>query len=343
MKIIHFGNVANVSYLLAYGLKRYLGCKTYLVMSSKPPPYHEAYYGYDSGNPYKVELVFTQGSVLNHVKSVLSLLLKEEIDIVHFHTRVALAADLLARIGRCRVVRHFHGSDLRHLSRKLRWLFSFLGEEKVLVSTLDLLSFIWAKAIPHSEWFPNPVDPFFCDGLDDQQEDENTVFLPTRHDEYAKRTSVAFEAWRFLKKLNPKAKMKTIMWGQEAEKFHKLFESDKRIVWLPVMTKQEYIRQLRSSSVVWGQFMFGILSVAELEAMAAGKPVITDLKRHLRHFSPPMPSYDSPQSIAQITDMYLKDESARKKFGGALRKWCLAHHSLEAVTRRLYDIYTEIL
>lgn len=342
MRTVHFGNVANISYLLAYGLERYLRCKTYLMMSPKLPLYHEPYYGYDSGNPYKIDILYTLGSSPKQVKSISTLILKENIDIVHFHSSALLTTDLFAGIRGCKVVRHFHGSDLRLLSRKLRLLYRLLGQHKVLISTPDLVRHVWTRAIPRTEWLPNPVDPAIYETCD-TEEDENTVFLPTRHDEHIKRTSVAFEAWRFLKKLNAKVRLKTIMYGRDAKKFQKLFRSDNRIIWLPLLTRQKYIQQLRSSPVIWGQFALGMLGQTELEAMAAGKPVITYWKRQpLECCSPPVPSYGSPQTIARITDLYLRDETSRRKLGAILQKWSLDQHHLEKVSRRLYDIYKEL-
>jgi hypothetical protein len=347
VKVLHFGNVANVPYLLAYGLEKYFGQKAYVVMSAKLPSDHKLFYGYrsgsGSGNPYKIDMLWMTGDFQSDIRSILHFIVKEQIDITHFHLGGAITANLLAKVGRCKIIRHFHGADLREMPTTQRSFFFLLGERKVLVSTPDLLAHLWNKAKSHVEWLPNPIDPLITETTE-ESEDESSVFLPTRHDEDPKKTSVAFEAWTYLRKLNPTVKMKTIMWGNDFPEFYERFKSDRRIVWLPVMTRQDYVKQLKSCSVVWGQFLLGIFSLIELEAMAAAKPIITYSKWHTRYSRPPpLSSHCSPESIAQITNAFLVNESARKKTGLSLREWCLSHHGLEVVCRRLHHIYREVL
>ncbi len=308
------------------------------------PRYHEAYYGYErgSGNPYKVSILFTSRNLQANVRSVLRFLVQEGIDIVHFHGRGWITLSLSVRTCRCKVIRHFHGTDLRaRLPGKVRFFYALLGENKVIVSTPDLLSYLWTRAKTHSEWFPNPVDPMFYQ-MSDRYEEKNVVFLPTRHDENTKKTSVAFEAWKLLRKLNPHVKLKTIMFGKDYPMLYEKFKSDKRIIWLPLMNKRDYMKQLKSSPVIWGQFKLRIISLTELEAMAMGKPVITYFKQYPSEL-PPTSTYSSPKHIARATNEYLKNEDARKELGASLRRWCLHHHGLEPISHRLHSIYQEIL
>ena len=365
MKIAHFGNIANVPYLLAWGMKKFYGIESLIFMLRSPDSFSKRIvYGYEARDPYGIDIIYVDNAITSFRRHIdtLRALIREGVNIVHLHGGGVLDS-LETKISRARAIFHFHGTDVRKwlaidMSRKRyyqvdtwrrRYYYGGLAsEDKILVSTPNLFKFLsWKDALKKAEYLPNPVDPTFYESkIEDEQ--EHTIFLPTRHDEESKRTSIAFEAWRVLRKLNPKARLKTIMWGKDFPAFYEEFKDDNRITWLPVLTRMDYLEHLRSSSVVWGQFALGILSLIELEAMAVGKPLVHYWKRDIYDCGvygqlPPLHSYRSPSSVAYATKDLLEDEEKRRKTGFTLQRWVLKYHSLDRVSQRLYKIYRRIL
>lgn len=355
MKVAHLGNIANVPYLLSLGMKKFYEIESLVFLPRHPDAVaKKVIYGYESGNPYGVHLIYVDSTItfLRRHVNTLQTIIREGVNIVHLHGGGVLDS-VETKLSGAKSIFHFHGSDVREWLAvdmwRRRYYYSGLAcEDKILVSTPDLLNFLsWKNAVGKAEYLPNPIDPVFY-GSKIEGEEEHTIFLPTRHDEEAKGTSIAFEAWRILRKLNPKARLKTIMWGSNFPKFHRKFRSDNRITWLPVLPRREYLMHLKSSSIVWGQFALGINSLIELEAMATGKPLVHYWKREYYgrdFYGQPLPfdSYRSPSAIAHATNSLLEDEKKRRKVGSMLRRWVLKYHSLESVSQKLYEIYKQII
>jgi len=355
MKIAHFGNIANVPYLLASGIKKFYDIESLIFIAQNPDRIaRKMAYGYEGRNPYDINAVYVNNAITSpkrHIE-ILRALVREKVSIVHVHGGGVIDS-LETKVSRAKAIFHFHGSDLRRWlavdTWRRRYYHSGLaGEDKILVSTPDLLSFLsWKDALKKAEYLPNPVDPLFYESKM-QSEDKHTIFLPTRHNEGIKRTSIAFEAWKVLRKLNPKARLKTIMWGKDFPTFYKEFKDDNRITWLPLLTRMDYLKHLFSSSVVWGQFAIGIFSLIELEAMAASKPLVHYWNRHIYSRDvydqpPPLDSLRFSPSLAHATNDLLEDEKQRRKIGSMLQRWVLKYHSLERVSQRLHKIYSQIL
>lgn len=354
MKIAHFGNIANVPYLLAWGMKKFYGVESIIFMPRKPDPISKKYlYGYESGNPYGINIIYVAGAIRSPHRHIdtLRALIQGRVDIGHVH-QGGVIDSLETKISRANILFHFHGSDLRRWLAVDTWRRRYyhsglVGEDKILVSTPDLLSFLsWKDASKKAEHLPNPIDPAFYESRIEGEKD-HTIFFPTRHDEEIKRTSVAFDAWRILRKLNSEARLKTIMWGKDFPVFYQKFKDDNRMTWLPVLSRAEYIKQLRSSSIIWGQFVLGINSLIELETMAASKPLVHYWRREYcgrDFYDDPLPldSHRSPYAIAHVTNSLLEDEKKRRRMGSKLQRWVLKYHSLKTVSQRLYEIYEQI-
>lgn len=338
-------------------MKKFCGIESLVVLRRNPDPIvKKIIYGYESGNPYSVDIVYVEhpygvNDTVVHFLSTLGHLIQRRVNIVHLHGGGVIES-LETKLIRARSIFHFHGADLRTNLAKTTWKKMYYnsglaGADKILVSTPDLFSFLlWKDASERAEFLPNPIDPMVYRSRTEDVE-EQIIFLPTRHDEDMKKTSVAFAAWEILRKINSEAKLKTILWGKNSYMFYEKFKDDKRITWLPVLTRRDYLRHLRSSSIVWGQFVLGT-GLVELEAMAAGKPVL--------HFRKPevydrdvygqdlaLESYSSPSSVAHATNDLLRNDRERRKMGLMLQQWALKYHSPEVVSQKLHKIYKQIL
>lgn len=352
MKIAHIGFASNGCYFSAWAVKKFYDIESMLFMPCNPTSIaKKTLYGYDCGNPYGLNIIYFD-HLIGCIPHVVRALIQERVDIVHVHSG-GIIDSLKTKLCKAKVIFHFHGSDLRRWLivdtwRRMYYYSRLAGEDKILVTTPDLLKFLtWKDALKKAEYMPNPIDPaFYEEKIGD--EGEPTIFLPTRHDEDIKRTSVAFEAWKILRKLNQRVRLKTIMWGKDSPAFYEKFKDDKRITWLPVLSRVDYIKQLKSSSIVWGQFVLGTHGFIELEAMGAAKPVFHYWKRDFYSRGvydqlPPFRSYHSSESIANATNDLCEDTRKRRKIGLQLQRWVLNYHSPKNVSKRLYRVYREIL
>lgn len=343
MKVIHFGTIANVPYLLCYGLRRY-GIEASVVITHIKQPF--LYNKHN--NIYQVDLISLEE--LNDYFYLWKRLLQA--DILHFHCDVSLAHTFLINLPlqfilQIKLVRHFHGSDIRTLSPKKKKILASISnllKEKVLVSTFDLMRY-WDGAI----YLPNPIDPIFFEAT--SREEEHSIFLPTRLENKTKNVDFAFRAWDILRKINHDIFLKVIFWGEDKNYYFARYKHDQRVIWLNVMSHKEMAFEMKKSSLIWGQLKFGSLGLIELEGMASGKPVLMKfnppetIRCNPQHpqYKPPVVNVRTPEELAQKTLDLLFDKNTRTKLGQEGKKWAERVHSVKNVTSQLIKIYREII
>jgi len=177
-------------------------------------------------------------------------------DVVHLHTGTAFPSVpvpvemLYARMLGRRVVVHFHGSDLRmhHRSLNVRIL---TKNSVVLVSTPDLLEYA-----PSAVWLRNPVPVDFKPVLGQPEPHEGTRILHVATNERVKGTWYVERAVRELRRRGYRVELRIV--GERNPVPHS-------------MMPQMYAW----ADIVAGQFVIGIYSIAEVEAMVSGRPVAT--------------------------------------------------------------------
>lgn len=340
MKVIHFGTVANVPYLLCYGLREY-GIETLLVTerSNQPFLFNKNY------NIYHVNLISVENP--NDYLYLWRKLLQA--DIFHFHCDASLVHAFLIQLPlrltlQIRLVRHFHGSDIRTISPRRRMILTTVSnflKEKVLISTFDLMRY-WNNAVH----LPNPIDPIFFKTV--PTEEEYSIFLPTRLENKTKNVEFAFRAWSILAKIDPDVFLKVIFWGEDKDYYFTKYRHDQRIIWLNIMSHQKMAFEMKKSSLIWGQFKLGLLGLTELEGMASGKPVLMRFNsyetiRYDPQYNPPIVNVRTPEELAQKTLDLLSDKTIRTRMGQEGRKWAERTHSIKSVIPRLIKIYREMI
>lgn len=142
VRVLFLGNLANVAYLLAHGLSRFHGVDAILFQKLYDADAVERniLYGFDSGNPYQVNLkTWYSGSGARAIAGISKWFLAEsrqlQADIVHLTGPGSLEMSLFCRAKRAKLVRHFHGADLTEASPARLRLQAFARESAALVST----------------------------------------------------------------------------------------------------------------------------------------------------------------------------------------------------------------
>jgi|TARA_B100000315_G_scaffold138603_1_gene127677 glycosyltransferase involved in cell wall biosynthesis len=334
MKIIHIGNIANVSYLLCHGLTTEYNIDTMLAVKDEPINFPFIYN--KNNNPYQVNFfVFkTQRDYFHLLSEALTA------DILQFHGRIK-AKQLPLELLHPRKIRHFHGSDIRNQSWRKNILLktgSSIVREKVLISTFDLMN-SWNDA----QYLPNPVDPIFFKAFSSQ--DDYSIFLPARFENQTKGIHFAFEAWDRIKRLNKEVKLKVICWGEDLEYYRVKYKNDERIKWMQTLNQSKMAIEMANSSIIWGQFkIMSLVGLIELEAMALAKVVMMKFDEpKIAEYRPPICNVNTPEDLAQKTLQLLGDEGHRNRIGQQAQEWVKKNHSLKNVTRKLVDIYNNLI
>jgi glycosyltransferase involved in cell wall biosynthesis len=90
-----------------------------------------------------------------------------------------------------------------------------------------------------------------------------------------------------------------------------------------------------SGDVVVGEFKLGILQNVQLEGMACGKPVISNINKNW--YKEEMPAID----LESMSD--LDDENIRKYYGKKGRKYVVNNHERSKIVDRIIPFYEELL
>ncbi len=270
---------------------------------------------------------------------------------LHFGTSILprlLDVPLLERAGK-RIVFHFHGCDVRNRSHMLsRHLYSTCTEcdpfcrpgrqNEVLAmarryahlmfySTLDL-----AESVPGGEHLPLAVDAARWRAA----ADAHPLPEPERRDgvrgpvvighaptnRLIKGTRFVIEAVERLRHEFPRLELRMMErrpWGQVPEFFG-------------------------GCDLVVDQLFMGWYSLAAVEAMAMGRPVVTRLRHDFEGHGPwpPIASAD-PVTLAGVLRELIADPARRAEMGARSLEFVREHHDVARVGRRLLECYRGVL
>lgn len=249
-------------------------------------------------------------------------------DIAHIHYAYL---GMVGVLGRFPYVLHCHGTDIREPAAYTRPLVrrAFRGAAQVLVSTPDLLP-IANGLRPGAEFLPNPIDlETFAPAAPAGQ--AAGVYLCSALSRI-KGAAVLLDACRRLAELRPDIGVTAIAGGELTHAFAEL----PNVHLLPRQPREALPGIMGRHAVVLGQMKLGILSMAELEAMACARPVVMRFDYHDAYSAPPpvvraLDGFDLAHEAVRLHD----DHAGRERLGAASRDWVARFHALDQVTGRL--------
>lgn len=259
-------------------------------------------------------------------------------DVVHLHwARYAPFLDL----GGVPLVVHVHGSDVRGQRATLAGRLvdrALRRAAAVVVSTPDLLS----ETPPGAMWLPNPVDverfaitnPPVPRQLRESDASDRPVVLMFARLVDVKGADRLLAAAEEIRRRRPDIRAVGFAGGP--------YETQARAAGLELVAavdRDDVPGLLRSVDVVIGQQRLGALGLSELEAMAAGRPVIVSLRRDLYPEAVPVENPVEPVDIAAAAIALIDDPQRRAALGAQGRDWVVAHHAPAAVAGALAEVY----
>ena len=234
-------------------------------------------------------------------------------------------------LGNIPYILHCHGTDLRESTPFTRPLIrnALRHARHVFYSTPDLARYVHAVR-PDGEFLPNPIDStlFNCERLPSEARD---VFICCGLTE-VKGVERIYNACRRLGELRPDIRLTAVGGGKFASEFAAL----NNVTLIPRQRRSNLPGIINRHAVVLGQARLGAIGMAELEAMACARPVVTWFNQpHVYADEPPciraVDGYDLAQAVAQLID----DPALRDSVGAAARTWVRRYHGLDEVIDRV--------
>jgi glycosyltransferase involved in cell wall biosynthesis len=259
-------------------------------------------------------------------------------DVVHLHYATHAAVGLLA--GRPMVV-HCHGSDVRGVGREtLRGRYlraAFRRADGVFYSTPDLGA--WLEALsPGAQFMPNPIDLVHFRPSGPPERD---VLLGVRLDPI-KGASTAIEAVARLIARRPSTTVSILADGPLTDAAIRALGS--QAVVEPRRAHDAMPELLAKHRVAVGQFRLGILSQAELEAMACEVPVVADFRFAAAYDeAPPVLAGTDAAAAAAELERVLEDEPLRRSLAVRSRSWVGRFHDVRTVVDRWDEVYNAVV
>jgi glycosyltransferase involved in cell wall biosynthesis len=240
---------------------------------------------------------------------------------------------------------HLHGTDIRtaidqnQLYRQLL-LWGLRNAIRVYFSTPDLAD-ATRKHRPDAQWLPAAVSAAApVSGQPGpaaaQTDREARILFCSRWDDVKGSTELRSIAVR-LRDLRPALRLIGLDWGQDAAQARTV-----GIETLPLMPHDKFRRLLQEVDLVIGQMRCGLPGVSELEALAAGTPVVM-------HLTPPDPYGCRPpvidagaESAPAAALALLDDVSQRARLRREGPEWVRRFHGADGIVSRLAEDYAQV-
>ena len=258
-----------------------------------------------------------------------------------YHVHYLLQDCYLAlKFGKCPLVGHAHGSDLRATLNHPLWgrivRYNLKNCDKVIVSTPDILS-IAGKFREDTEYLPNPVDtelfypkPFI------NHKGKKRVLIASDSNWAVKGTDMAIRA---LSKIKNEVDVSIIAYGKDFERTLALASSiGLKLNVLPKIPHDRLNEHYWSIDVVIDRFKSGSLGMVSLEAIACGRPVVTYVSSEYSEYKNfPLKDVDVEEKIADAignanTDLWREEYTYLKE-----------NHDPQKITNQVKKIYEEVL
>jgi glycosyltransferase involved in cell wall biosynthesis len=254
-------------------------------------------------------------------------------DVVHIHYAYLGWAGIL---GRYAYVLHCHGTDVRvGLRDPLRGPLvrrSLAAASAVFVSTPDLLALV-TPLRGDVLFVPNPVDTVTFRPVESRRPAATRVLLISAFSD-VKRVDIAVEAVRLLRSRRPDVEVTAIDRGPLASRYR----GEPGVTFVAPRPHAGMAELINEHAIVLGQFGIGSLGMAELEAMACGRPVVC---HHVDggHYAepPPLLTAADPEGAARHLGDLVGDPSRARDTGARACAWVRRHHGFLEVGRRLVE------
>ncbi len=237
-------------------------------------------------------------------------------------------------IGRFPYILHCHGTDLRGATVFTRPLIrrAIRNARHVFYSTPDLAAYV-KRYRDDCEFLPNPIDTELFQPEAPSSERDG-VFICCALTEI-KGAARLYNACQRLAEARPGVRVTAIAGGPYTAEFADL----RNVTLLPRQPRANLPRIISQHAVVLGWVRLGIAGMAELEAMACARPVVTWFNQaHVYPEEPPflraVDGYDIATAIIQLID----DPALRDRLGAESRAWVHRYHRLELAVARVEEV-----
>lgn len=376
MKIVHFFNINNNAYIIAKFLRR-KGIEAEIIVDrgdflhGMPSWEEEIDDDMSKGDRLNLEeqTKWTPPDWVKYVEkgkylgryglySFKLIQMLREYDILHAYTMAPIWAQFVGRP----YVANSTGSDLDILAFENNhkgWLMrrGFRKAETVWINTHQLNN---AEKLGLSDvhfWrIPMDVEKFSHFSkrevltLKDKYNYDLIFFSQTRHYWKVKGNDKMLRAFaRFVKK-EKNAILLTIDWGYDVDRSKLLVKDlgiEKKVVFLPFMSKRRLIEYYNASDIILEQFNVGSLGTGALEAMSCGKPMVAyfneeDYKKCYSEL-PPILNAKTEQQIYEHLLEIGSDKLQISEIGNRTRKWIEKYHHWDGVIDRYIELYESML
>ncbi len=257
-------------------------------------------------------------------------------DVLHIHYAYLGVIGLL---GRKPYVLHCHGGDVWGLTPATRWptARALRGAAHVFYSTPDLAPHT-LRYRPDAEFLPNPIDwQTFAAATPAAESD--AVYIACALDDL-KGALVILDACRRLAAARPAIRITAIANGRYIEDFRVL----PNVTLLPFQRRADLPSLIGRHGVVIGQVNLGAAGMAELEAMACARPVISLFTFASAYPEPPpfVPARSGAE-IASAVVRLVEDAGERQRIGDAGRAWVRRYHDLDAISGRVEAVVLAVV
>ncbi|MGE0601465.1 MAG: glycosyltransferase family 4 protein [Dehalococcoidia bacterium] len=261
---------------------------------------------------------------------------KGNFDLVHIH--YAYLGNIGA-LGGFPYLLHCHGTDLRGATAVTRPLIrrALRNAEHVFYSTPDLEQFVLPYR-PDGEFLPNPIDTEQFHAQVPAR-DRSSVYICCGLTEI-KGAGRLLKACQQLAVERPNIRITALGGGEYTPAFQAL----PNVTVIAHQPRWKLPDIINRHGVIVGQVRLGSAGMAELEAMACGRPVITWFNElHAYRDVPPyVTAVDAVDVAAAIKDLVDKPE-LRESLGTKGRNWVIANHSLDRVVDRVEAVAEAII
>lgn len=234
----------------------------------------------------------------------------EKSDVWHYHYPYStLKADIESRAKGHRLVRHYHGDDIR----------GNRDDGYCLVATPDLLAFA-----PNGEWMPNPVDVDFISRFRKPFEPSEVPRI-AHYPHYKNYGSELYPNY-----------------------YNALYELEREgkceVVEILRMEYSKALELVSQCDIVMGKILpsVGWFGRFELEGMALGKPVVAFVSDELHDRYHPPVHRTTRETLKQDLEALIMDHARQRHLSAAGASYAAEMHDTRRICRLLHKCYEKI-